>query len=486
MRSGAIKIDADLAATAVRVRAALPCSVQLPAGTGKTQIIAAVGTLAADAGERVLVLTHTNAGVDALRRRLRQFGAPAAQVRVETIASWAHSLVRHYPQLAEVRVPEIPRGCDSETYYQGALLVATSTAIRGVLRASYRFAVVDEYQDCGASQHALVSAVSETVPVAVFGDPLQSIFDFGGNVPVDWDDVTTSWPDLEVPVQPWRWQGYNEELGQWLIAVRAELLAGRPIVLPDDGPLTWMEASPQNQATACFRQPWQEGPVVAIGNLPYDCEPLASRLRGSYGLMEELEGKRMLALAAAVDKADPSATAVATAEFGRCCVSKVAASLDLPVLKKLREGKTVTHLTRPGADPALAELSLLLDEPTPKQVGKALRAIASIPGVHMYGYEAWHTVTRALALAESGGTSVEVAVRQLRNQIRVTGRRHSERVVSRPVLIKGLEYDHAVVLDGDVHKAQSLYVALTRSRKSLTVLSKTRTIQPVTRSKRPR
>ncbi len=255
---------------------------------------------------------------------------------------------------------------------------------------------------------------------------------------------------------------------------------------PDKGPLTWMEASPQNQTTACFRQPWQQGPVVAIGNLPYDCEPLASRLRGSYGLMEELEGKRMLALAAAVDKADPPATAVATAEFGRSCVSKVAASLDPPVLKKLREGKAVTHLTRPGAEAALAELSLLLDEPTPGQVGKALHAIASIPGVHIYAYEAWHTVTRALALAESGGTTVEVAVTRLRNQVRVTGRRHSERVISRPVLIKGLEYGHAVVLDGDAHKAQSLYVALTRSRKSLTVLSKTRTIQPVTSAKRPR
>jgi len=114
----------------------------------------------------------------------------------------------------------------------------------------------------------------------------------------------------------------------------------------------------------------------------------------------------------------------------------VAASLDPPVIKKPREGKTVTHLTRPGAEPALAELSLLLDDPTPKQVGKALRTIVSIPGVHMYAYEAWHTVTRALALAESGGTTVEAAVTQLRNQVRVTGRRHSERVISRPVLIK--------------------------------------------------
>jgi hypothetical protein len=104
----------------------------------------------------------------------------------------------------------------------------------------------------------------------------------------------------------------------------------------------------------------------------------------------------------------------------------------------------------------------------------------------MYSYEARHTVARALALAESGGTTVEVAVTQLRNQVRVTGRRHSERVISRPVLIKGLEYDHAIDLDGDAHKAQSLYVALTRSRKSLAVLSRTRTIQPVTSAKRPR
>jgi DNA helicase IV len=48
---------------------------------------------------------------------------------------------------------------------------------------------------------------------------------------------------------------------------------------------------------------------------------------------------------------------------------------------------------------------------------------------------------------------------------------YSERVISRPVLIKGLEYDQAVVLDGAAHKAQSLCVALTRSSKSLTVRS---------------
>lgn len=60
----------------------------------------------------------------------------------------------------------------------------------------------DEYQECGGSQHALVAAVSEVLPVAVFGDPLQSIFDFGGNVPVDWTThVTARWPSLDLPVR---------------------------------------------------------------------------------------------------------------------------------------------------------------------------------------------------------------------------------------------------------------------------------------------
>src|SRR5919197_5616845 len=84
-RSGAITLDHGLRAAARRVREAMPCSVQLPAGAGKTQIIAAVGALASEAGERVLVLTHTNAGVDALRRRMRAFGVAASQVSVETI-----------------------------------------------------------------------------------------------------------------------------------------------------------------------------------------------------------------------------------------------------------------------------------------------------------------------------------------------------------------------------------------------------------------
>jgi hypothetical protein len=457
----------------------MPCSVQLPAGAGKTQIIAAVGALASEAGERVLVLTHTNAGVDALRRRMRAFGVAASQVSVETIASWSHALVRHYPQLAQFSAPPVPDWADCRRYYTGAGLVASAQAIRQMLAASYDLAVVDEYQDCGTDQHALIVALSEALPIAVFGDPLQSIFDFGGNVPVTWEtDVAARWPNLDLPVRPWRWVGHNEALGQWLIDIRADLMSGTPINLDGTAPVTWIAATPQTRTSTCYNQPANSGSVVAIGNLPYDCATQARALGGTYTVMEEIEGKEMLRFAAVVDQAKPELVAAATAEYGKRCAAKVAEALNPAVINKLKAGKPVTHLKRPGAENALQRLSELLTDPSPARIRDALVAIGAIDRIRMYRHDAWYTMLAALQIAPASNISVSAAVAQLRNRTRATGRRTMQRIVSRPVLIKGLEYDHAVVLDADVHTPTALYVALTRARQTLTILSQAPILRP--------
>ena len=45
------------------------------------------------------------------------------------------------------------------------------------------------------------------------------------------------------------------------------------------------------------------------------------------------------------------------------------------------------------------------------------------------------------------------------------------RVISRTLLVKGLEFDHAIILDfAELNSAKEKYVALTRPRRSLTVL----------------
>jgi len=473
-------MDEALRKAALTVRDAMPCSVELPAGAGKTHLIAALAAMSAELGERILILTHTNGGVDVLRRRLRQFGVARNAVRVETIASWCFDVVRHYPLLSGLTVGSQPDWGQSKRYYIGAAEAIQASAIRRVVQASYDLVIVDEYQDCVIEQHNLILALHESLPVCVFGDPLQSIFDFGDNVTVKWaTDVAATWEALVLPVRPWRWRGHHENLGQWLIEIRANLYDGRPIDLAT-APLRWRcDAGPMAGVHACFAQPAGDGPVVAIVQHPPECADVASRTKGSFRVMEELEGKFMLKFAAIVDSGDAGQMAVATLQFAKECISGIASQLDSVVKGKLAKGQPVVGLRRPGAEEVLRILSELLPDPSPARVREALVAMGELKGGRLYRREAWQDVLKALMIVSVGSElTVAQAIVSIRNRTRVTGRAQDDRIISRPLLVKGLEYDHAVVLNAARYKATELYVALSRSRKSLTVVSTQRYLNP--------
>lgn len=54
----------------------------------------------------------------------------------------------------------------------------------------------------------------------------------------------------------------------------------------------------------------------------------------------------------------------------------------------------------------------------------------------------------------------------------IKGRFVFNKTISRPLLIKGLEFNHAILLDADRLKPKELYVSLTRGSNYLTILSK--------------
>ncbi len=472
-------MDDALRATASTVRAAMPCSIELPAGAGKTHVVAALAAVAAEQGDRALVLTHTNAGVDVLRRRLRRFGVSSAAARVDTIASWSFDIIRHYPVLSGLAVGAEPDWKRSRKYYAAAVAAVRTAAIRAVLRASYGLVVVDEYQDCVIEQHGLVLALQESLPVCVFGDPLQNIFSFGDNVTVKWgNDVTGTWPALTLPTHPWRWDGHNVALGQWLIGIRNDLYAGQPIDLRN-APLTWKVASPQTSVNACFAQAKANGSIVAIAQWPNECASVAARTNGSYGMMEELEGSFMLKFAAIVDGDQPQLIASETLKFAKSCMSNVAAKLNSTVATKLGKGEPVAHLSRPGAERPLQLLTGLLSDASPTRIRETLVAISQLEGTRLYRREAWRDTLEALNVVAAGSDlTVSQALSRVRNRVRIVGRVREARVISRPLLIKGLEYDHAIVLNAERYSATELYVALSRGRKSLTAVSRDRYLRP--------
>jgi DNA helicase IV len=64
-----------------------------------------------------------------------------------------------------------------------------------------------------------------------------------------------------------------------------------------------------------------------------------------------------------------------------------------------------------------------------------------------------------------------------RDAVRHSGRRERRHIISRTLLVKGLEYDHVLIADIARHlQVNDLYVALTRARKSIHILGAVDTI----------
>src|SRR3954451_16325250 len=72
-------------------------TITAPAGCGKTQLIADA-LKRYPGGKPILVLTHTNAGVVALRHRLDRASVPASAYRLSTIDGWAMRIITTFPQ----------------------------------------------------------------------------------------------------------------------------------------------------------------------------------------------------------------------------------------------------------------------------------------------------------------------------------------------------------------------------------------------------
>jgi hypothetical protein len=71
-------------------------AITAPAGCGKTHLIANALTRH-DRAKPIMIITHTNAGVVALRGKLDRLNVPSAAYRLVTIDGWAMRLISTFP-----------------------------------------------------------------------------------------------------------------------------------------------------------------------------------------------------------------------------------------------------------------------------------------------------------------------------------------------------------------------------------------------------
>ncbi len=444
-----------------------------PAGYGKTEVIArAVGLSQQD---RQLVLTHTHAGVRALRDRLRKLNISPRHFFINTIAGWALNYAQAYPKLSGLSIPVPPDDQDWPLVYQVAMQLLSHPPIRKVINESYKGLYVDEYQDCTRPQHRLILALAELLPCRVVGDPLQGIFDFHEPV-VDWNkDVFSEFTQLDDLTEPWRWKSVRPDLGHWLEGVRASLLAGQPINFEHES-LQWIRLTPEQQRTVCYRAARLTGTVVGIHRLPPQAHQLASRLKGSFTSIDEVYCKELFSFAKRLDETSGFERAGCVIQFASKCMTKV--SSELKSLQKMCVKGEIYPQRVKHREIALA-LQRLADDHSLEPIQVALHKIDQlIKDRVLYREELWREMHKAIEECKLGRhESLLQAAWQVRSRTSMVGRKIPKRTISRTLLIKGLEFDHAIVLDADALNAKELYVALTRGTRSLTVLSASPTVQ---------
>jgi DNA helicase-2/ATP-dependent DNA helicase PcrA len=458
-------------------------TITAPAGCGKTHLIADAVTRH-DNAKPIVILTHTNAGVVALRGRLDRLSVPARAYRLFTIDGWAMRLISMFPQRS-AHDPALLNLAHPRTDYPNIRVAAARLLKAGhineVLRANYDRLIVDEYQDCSVRQHTLVGYAAQTLPTVVLGDPLQAIFGFGADKLADWDDVTKYFPVVGQLNTPWRWINAGAEpLGRWLLEVREKLLRGEAIDLRQaPAGVSWVELDGSDDhakrlAAARVRAPGKDPCVLIIGDStnPAGQRQFASQTPGAV-TVEAVDLRDLVAFARRFDLKAPDALDQ-LAQFAESVMANVGASDFMGRVRAIgggRQGAAVGDTERVALD--------FVRRPNYLAAIDVLVEIGKLAGVRTHRPAVLRACIRTLQLCNgTEGLSLHDAAIRMREQNRLVGRPLPRRAVGSTLLLKGLEGDLGVILNADGLDSRNLYVAMTRGSKGLTVCSSSPVLKP--------
>ncbi|MBF4209233.1 hypothetical protein EI533_16005 [Pseudomonas donghuensis] len=451
-----------------------------PAGYGKTHLIA-MAVRASTAKQ--LVLTHTFAGVNSIKTKMAALGVPASKYQVDTIASWSLRLCLAYPKTSGCNTDS---PADSEQWnrlYTSCSALLTKTFIRRAVASTYAGVYVDEYQDCSGLQHRLVCSLADFLPCRLLGDPLQAIYDFDDAKPVDWKaHVFPRFECLGQLETPWRWKD-NPELGNWLKEVRTKIQAGQQIDLLGRRPrsVSPLRINPgdldRKQHSALLGFLGHPETVIALlggdQKSKNQTHALARSLAGRFSSIEEIEGRDLHAFLKKLSKAKTSQKGfLECIVFAKKCFTGVSKVLTLGTLRG-----EVANLTKATKHPELlSAANAYLQEPTSRRLSVFFDALKSNPQTGSYRRDLLHRLLHVLKLhSENEGMSLVAAGEAYQRDMRHSGRpiKHTK-LIGTTLLVKGLEFDHAVILNADALDPRHLYVAMTRGSKSLTIVGSCR------------
>lgn len=290
----------------------------------------------------------------------------------------------------------------------------------------------------------------------------------------------TDFPQIGALTEPWRWKRVkNDKLGCWLLGIRDGLeqlnrvdLAAAPRcvsrVIPQSS--TKQDLLKANISAGRSVKLRGEETLIVIGDKASELirgslaaklkcsaiEPVACQTLGSFlDTIEACTGRDRLT--AVLDLAAGTMSGLAKAAFERR-VTRIAGGW--------KPRKALTEAERAALD--------LLASNEFAHVLLLLECLRRQPGVSAFRRELLSALQNTLRLFIGGEHSTLAdAAWHVQNKMRHSGRRLAQRSVGSTLLVKGLQFDHAIIVAPEKLSRNDLYVALTRASRTITIVSAT-------------
>jgi len=490
-----------------------------PAGYGKTFTI--VECLKHTTGKQ-LILTHTHAGIAAIKENIKKTKIKSSQFCIETISSFAQKYVKAF--YVGEKMPSQERSKDYHKFViEQAIHIFGTSPVQNILEASYSGLFVDEYQDCNINQHRMITALSNVLPTHILGDYLQGIFDFDDGVAlVDFGNDLSDFEKYQTLGTPHRWyqEGNNKLLGDHLKTIRELLEKRQDITLEgndhigfhilkvdaaeirDSGSdyrkwLTKLIVNPDNDPSLDslliivpeYKEKDDNGNLIPKGSITSRAKLRKQIDFGNHlTLLEAIDDKLFYSIAKA---ADVLITSLINAhkpikkckEFLVKIFNKTDINNWLTETKKNLNDETFINKKDVNkkriSEVFQTNIFAFIENPSIELLINILKSSKSDLKCKYKRQEILYSLMNALDQANLCNISVSDAMIEQRNRIRRCGRKIKGKCFGTTLLTKGLEFDTVVILDAhNFDCPKHLYVAMTRACKKLIIFTDNTTLSP--------
>jgi DNA helicase-2/ATP-dependent DNA helicase PcrA len=123
----------------------------------------------------------------------------------------------------------------------------------------------------------------------------------------------------------------------------------------------------------------------------------------------------------------------------------------------------------------------VVQSPAHEALLKLMQGFYKKEDTHCFRREMFYAMRAALRIkCTRQSFTLADAVWEVHNRIRHAGRLISNKSIGSTLLVKGLEFNHAIVVHADNMTQRDWYVALTRATKSVVILSPSERFKPAT------